>query len=399
MSDWRRLLSRLVSNTEDHFDGLANRLRNRLEQGASPVKLLPYLGYGTPQRVLLRGRVLEYYKVSATRDQDRVWRNLVNMYRRFNTRELTDAHVRAELGGRNYDVNTDEDGYFTFDLVLDDALHPADSWQTVALRLPDYPDTASAQHLGRVLIPASNARFGVISDIDDTILKTDVLNVVKMAQNTFLRNARTRLPFAGVAEFYKALHQGIEANNPIYYVSNSVWNLYDLLLDFFEVRGLPIGPMFLLDLVLNETYLEHLKLGTHKRESIRHLLDLYPNLPFILIGDSGEKDPEIYLEAVLQHPGRILAVYIRDAWAAESNNKKKHQAERTQQTADIIEQCRAAGTEMLLVPDTLAAAQHAATQGYIAADTLPAIRAARTEDNRPAPILDSAPAYVVPKQS
>jgi phosphatidate phosphatase APP1 len=351
--------------------------------------------------------VLEYYKVSATRDQDRVWRNLVNMYRRFNTRELTNAHVRADLNGRAYDVATDEDGYFTFDLALDEPLYPTDSWQTVALHLPDYPDDASAQHLGRILIPASTAQFGVISDIDDTILKTDVLNVVKMAQNTFLRNARTRLPFAGVAEFYKALHEGVNqgadqgesANNPIYYVSNSVWNLYDLLLDFFEVRGLPLGPMFLLDLVLNETYLENLKLGTHKRDSIRHLLDLYPNLPFILIGDSGEHDPEIYLEAVLQHPGRILAVYIRDAWAAESNNKKKHQAERTQQTAAIIEQCRAAGTEMLLVPDTLAAAQHAAAQGYIAADKLSAIRAARTEDNRSAPMLDSAPAYVVPKQS
>ena len=101
---------------------------------------------------------------------------------------------------------------------------------------------------GRVLVPPASARFGVISDIDDTVLWTNVRNKLKMVLTIALLNERTRVPFQGVAAFYRALQQGAggNENNPIFYVSGSAWNLYDLLVEFFQIHGIPLGPILLL---------------------------------------------------------------------------------------------------------------------------------------------------------
>lgn len=93
-------------------------------------------------------------------------------------------------------------------------------------------------------MPPAKAKFGVISDLDDTVIQTNVLSVLQAAHNTFLHNAYTRLAFPGVAAFYQALQQGQDGSmNPIFYVSNMPWNLYDLMNDFFDMRHIPRGPI------------------------------------------------------------------------------------------------------------------------------------------------------------
>jgi phosphatidate phosphatase APP1 len=383
MTDWKRTLGKFVSNAEERFDELAARLRTRLGE-TQQVNILPYLGYGTPYELRLRGRVLEGFALAVETDKDGTWRNLANMYRRLNTKEVKGATIRASIGGQAAEVQTDNEGYFTFVLPLTPPLREAEFWQHVSLELVeggadavkgdvDAPTSPPVQAIGRVMVPSTQAQFGVISDIDDTVIKTDVQHTLRMAQNTFLRNARTRLPFAGVAEFYQALHQGVSVLNPLFYVSNSIWNLYDLFMDFFELRGIPLGAFFLLDLGLNETYFASLRSGKHKTAVIETLLTTYPTLPFILIGDSGEKDPEIYLNAVQQFPGRIAAVYIRDVAGSV----------RDREMEGLIAQAAEAGTEMLLVSDTIAAAEHAAAHGFIPDDALPVIREGTFADKRP----------------
>ncbi|MBX3081804.1 MAG: DUF2183 domain-containing protein [Anaerolineae bacterium] len=372
MSEWKRLLTKLVSNAEEQFDELAARLRQRLS-GSGTVKILPYLGYGTSTMLNVRGRVLEDYGVAVEVDTDGTWHNLLNMYRRLNTNDVADARVLVSFGNYAQEVTTNNLGFFEARLELDQPIHPPAFWQDLHVKLLSPTPSTGVDALARVLIPSSDAQFGIISDLDDTVIQTDVMNVLKMAQNTFLRNARTRLPFAGVAEFYQALHRGTRGLNPIYYVSNSIWNLYDLFIDFFELRNIPLGAFFLIDLGLNEDYFSNLKLGRHKSNTIETLLTTYPRLPFILIGDSGEKDPELYLKTVQQFPGRVPTIYIRDIAGST----------RDEQMRDIIAQAAAAGTEMLVVPDTVTAAEHAAAQGYIAHEALPHIRRGMLQDNRP----------------
>ena len=154
-----------------------------------------------------------------------------------------------------------------------------------------------------VRVPAADARFGIISDVDDTILETGVQRVGRMIRQTLTGSALTRTSFPGAPELYRDLAAGV---NPVFYVSSSPWNLHAFLVAFLRHREFPMGPVLLRDL-----------LGTHagreqKAGRIREVLDLHPQLPFVLIGDSGEADPEIYADIVRAHPGRILAVYIRE---------------------------------------------------------------------------------------
>jgi len=203
----------------------------------------------------------------------------------------------------------------------------------------------------------------VISDLDDTVVRSSATNVLKMSWIVVRNNAHTRLPFEGVAAFYRALQRGANghASNPIFYVSSSPWNIYDMLVDFLNVHGVPHGPLFLKDWSLGV-------LGKHrgyKMGVIRRLLSTYENLPFVLIGDSGEEDPEIYLQAVREHPGRIKGIYIREVTSVE----------RDAEVRAIAQEARKSGTQMVAVADTAAAADHAASIGLIAPDAIAAVRA------------------------
>ena len=159
------------------------------------------------------------------------------------------------------------------------------------------------------MIPPATAKFGVISDIDDTVVLSNVINKSKLLLTVALLNERTRVPFEGVASFYRALQEGVSGseNNPIFYVSKSPWNLYTLLVEFFGIHGIPKGPLFLRDVAINQpSPKDH-----HKMSRIESILNTYPDLPFVLIGDSGEQDPEIYRDLVKAFPDRIRAIYIR----------------------------------------------------------------------------------------
>ena len=154
-----------------------------------------------------------------------------------------------------------------------------------------------------VRVAGRDARFGILSDIDDTILETGVQRVVRMIRQTLAGSALTRSPFPGAAELYRDLAAG---SNPVFYVSSSPWNLHAFLVAFLRHHGFPLGPVLLRDLLGTAAGREQ------KAGRIREILDLHPQLPFVLIGDSAEKDPEIYADIVRAYPGRILAVYIRE---------------------------------------------------------------------------------------
>ena len=245
------------------------------------------------------------------------------------------------------------------------SLAPPELWEAVDITLLD---RLTADDLvfaaGRILVPPDAAQFGVISDIDDTILETYATEFFRMARLTLFNNAYTRTPFRKVAPFYRALQSGTRGTgpNPIFYVSSSAWNLYDLLDDFMRVHGIPEGPILLRDLGFHRHNKALKSRHDHKLDKIDDIMNYYPNLPFVLIGDSGQRDPYIYQEVVRRHPGRIAAIYIRDV------------RDRTrEQVLSIAEVLRGQGVDMLLIDDASVAARHAASIGLIARDSLPEI--------------------------
>jgi phosphatidate phosphatase APP1 len=131
-----------------------------------------------------------------------------------------------------------------------------------------------------------------------------------------------RLPFEGVAALYRALQQGSDGrrHNPIFYLSGGPWNLYDIYHDFLEFQGIPAGPLLLADFGFEFDKLIHPPHEKHKGESIDEIFATYPELRFVLIGDSGEHDPEIYVDAAERYPGRVIVIYIRNAGGRSRRN-------------------------------------------------------------------------------
>jgi phosphatidate phosphatase APP1 len=242
-------------------------------------------------------------------------------------------------------------------------------WDDIPLELAE-PGHRAAIARAPFLVPHSSATYGVISDMDDTVLQSEVTNFIRAARMVLLENAHTRLPFAGVAAFYRALEQGPSGNagNPIFYVSSSPWNLYDVIVDFLQAQAIPIGPILLRDWDLGPSLLRN---KDHKSHLINEILVTFSSMRFILIGDTSQEDPEIYTEIVAAHPGRILAVYIR--------NVSPH-PERSAAVQQLAARVAQVGSSLVLADDTLTAASHAAAHGWIRRETLPGIRQEKQAD-------------------
>jgi phosphatidate phosphatase APP1 len=364
MAGWKHILGNLARGTEIRLDRLKYRLAYRLG-GPDPICIVTYRGFGTRDRVVVRGRVLEDQGILPARDDDSRWRNLLNTWRRFETDEVPDARLRVRVGGEERDTVADEEGHFDLALDLREPLPPDVSLveAEVELLAPRSPkQTGVVRTIAEILVPSSRAAFGVISDIDDTVVLTDTAHRLRMARALVLGSARTRAPFAGAAAFYRALHAGI---NPLFYVSNGPVNLDDLLADYLDRQGFPPKPVvFLRNWGLDEFGLLPTDRGRHKLAVIGRLLAMYPDLPFLLLGDSGEQDPEIYRDVVRAHGRRILGVLIRDV------GERRRAPEAMRAIADEI---AGLGSALVVAGTSREMAQYAARHGWIDAASLPEI--------------------------
>jgi phosphatidate phosphatase APP1 len=352
--DLRRIASEIA--------GEAHRAVDRALGKTGAYRAIGYRGYGTHDRALLLGRVLEHTRIATPDATQGRWRNLLATLQRIDADPLPFASVRATLAHTETPVEADDEGFIRRWIAPALPLS-AGRWHDVQLEIvagAETPVAAVAPSPARVLVPSANAEFGVISDMDDTVLQSEITSFIRAARLMLLENARTRLPFPGVAAFYRALDRGKggPARNPIFYVSSSPWNLHDVIVDFLDAQEIPAGPMLLRDWDIGRAMLHTRE---YKLGQIREILATYPTLPFILVGDSGQEDPEIYDAIVREFPGRILAIYIR--------NVSQH-PERSAAIRALAEQVTASGSTLLLADDTLTAARHAAAHGWISEESL-----------------------------
>ena len=320
--------------------------------------ILPYLGYGTRARLTLRGRVLQDERWLPARDADSRWRNLVAFFKRMESDEVAGARLRVRFKSVEKEAVSDRQGYFSVELEPA-ALDPG-AWQEVEISLAENP---AVKGTARVLVPPGDAEYGVISDIDDTVVYSDVTRKLRMVLALAFSNARTRKPFEGVAAFYQALHRG---RNPLFYVSKSPWNLYAPLVEFLELQGLPAGPLLLRDFGWRMQ-------KDHKEREIARIIETYAPLKFVLVGDSGEEDPEIYSGIVRAYPERIKVIYIRSVVRDER---------RMLAVQKLTGEVAKTGCQLVLAPDSEFAAAHAAAEGLIEPAALRLVRAAKLADAR-----------------
>lgn len=339
-----------------------DRLRERLRRGRGYGRLhvAAYRGHGTPTELHLAGRVLADPDLAPPRDDDSALENLVRMLRRFRSREVPRCPVQARPSGAGEwaEGRCDAEGYFRFHLETP-VEPPASGWLEVDLRVPGRPDRGirKARATARVRIPAPGCAFGVISDVDDTILRTGATSLLRTLRVTLLHNAHTRMPLPGAAAFFRALEAGLAGGppNPFFYVSSTPWNLYDFLASFLQHRDFPAGPVLLRDLGLDEDRWIAGSHESHKSAWIRELLGTHERLPFVLVGDSGQRDPEIYARAARDFPGRVRAIYIRDAGDTSRDGEVRR----------IARELDREGVPLVLVPDAAAACRDAEERGFV----------------------------------
>jgi phosphatidate phosphatase APP1 len=276
------------------------------------VQVVPYLSYGTSYRLYVKGRVLDNFPLQITPDHSFL-QTLKNAFRQFDTHEISNVKLRLILGATELTTVSDRKGYFLFDAILPEdiqQLSDTEGWVGFTVKA----ETREEVFKGEFLIPEPEADYGVITDIDDTLLNTGVTSFLKwkLLFNSFFVNAYRRMPLEGAPNLYQKLHLGIEnkEKNPVFYISNSPWNMYRYLSLFLEHNKFPKGPVVLrsFNSIFQKVAGDE---KPHKQKEIFNILETYPGLKFILVGDSGEHDAAIYTEIAAQFPDRILCIYLR----------------------------------------------------------------------------------------
>ncbi|HEX7072396.1 MAG TPA: phosphatase domain-containing protein [Rhodothermales bacterium] len=388
MSSIRHDIADALDRTESFFDRLKLAYKWRFNRFLHP-SIVTYRGFGTAERVWLRGRVLDDRRTKSG-SHDSVLRNVATTLRRIETDEIPGATVRVRFYDAEVVLETDEDGFFDAELCPTE-IDRDRNWHDAHVELlrPLSRSGEAAQADAQVLVPGKDVEFGVISDLDDTVVRSGAQNRLQMSRVVLLNNASTRSPFPGVATFYRALLEGPDrqGDNPIFYVSGSPWNLYDLFDDFLQAHDVPVGPVLLRDYGFSSDRFFFGSGQRYKKAAIDRILSAFPGLPFVLIGDSGQRDPEIYQQAVSRHPGRIRAIFIRDVTPPE----------RDAEVRAIAQELEAMGVPTVLVRETEDAARKAAELGLVAREALRELvvsaREERQSERRESRLLERLRSY------
>ncbi len=272
---------------------------------SSKIKILPYRSLANGDKAFIRGHAFKKHRVKELKTYHKQFSNFRNAVRRYQLSPLKYEEIRVVLNGEEKVVSTDKKGMFTCEF---DMHNLPKGWHKYQVKLN------GKIKKGEVLHP-TNHRTAVISDIDDTVLISHSTRFLKKMYLILFRNAHSRKLTPMIKNWTSHLQDFNEDQNPkeFFYVSNSEWNLYDFLEDFFDINKLPKGVFFLQN--LRKGLKDLVKTGrvndNHKMDSIEFLFQFYPEKPYILVGDNGQKDMEIYGKICDKYPDRVKGVMIR----------------------------------------------------------------------------------------
>jgi phosphatidate phosphatase APP1 len=265
--------------------------------------IVPYAGYGAPgwARVLCR--------VVLTRGTDAAKQRAekVRGWRSFFSIPVDDIEVSISAGGHERRVRPGRGG--VMDVRIDVDLEPG--WHEISLRTDDTePVTAP------LFIVDPAAAFGILSDIDDTVMVTALPRPFLAAWNTFVLDEHARAPVPGMAVLYDRLMRA-HPGAPVVYLSTGAWNVAPTLTRFLSRNLYPRGPLLLTD--WGPTHDRWFRSGKeHKKSSLERLAAEFPTMRWLLFGDDGQHDEEIYSDFAAAHPANVAAIAIRQLSTGEA---------------------------------------------------------------------------------
>jgi phosphatidate phosphatase APP1 len=287
-----RSTSHWLARIEDAMHRL--RLRRGLRRGLVPT-VIPFTGYGTTEWVRVLGRVV--LRKPGTPPTDRFtsirgWRSFVSI-------PVSGALVDVTVDGTRTSISSDRGG------VLDAGI-PARltaGWTVVTMSIAG--DVVDAP----VFVVDDAVTFGILSDVDDTVMVTTLPRPLLAAWNTFVLDEHARRAVAGMAVLYDRLLQQ-HPGSPVIYLSTGAWNVVPTLTRFLERNVYPGGALLLTD--WGPTHDRWFRNGPeHKAKSLERLAAEFPKVKWLLIGDDGQHDEQIYGDFAAAHPQNVTAVAIR----------------------------------------------------------------------------------------
>ena len=290
-----------AARTEDLVRGVLNRWL--VGRGWRP-QVLPFAGYGTAGEggwVRLLCRVQLMPPGSRRRDPA-----TLRGWRRFLSAPAAGIPVAVVVAGDRHELASGRDGYV--DVVLPAAFPPGRSEALVSA-------AGSPPVSAPLYLVGPGPGTGIVSDIDDTVVITALPRPLRAFWNTFVRQEASRLPVIGMPLLYHAL---LDAHPDAFvvYLSTGPWNVAPALEQFLARHGYPPGPLLLTD--WGPTTSGWFRSGReHKLTQLRRLLAELPAVDWILIGDDGQHDPDIYTAIAQEFPSRVRAVVIRQLTAIE----------------------------------------------------------------------------------
>jgi phosphatidate phosphatase APP1 len=276
-------------------------------QAAEMVAVTVHHAYGTSRSFTLEGRVFEREDGREVRPSDSWLDNLRRTLRTLRVDEVKGVPLRVTIAGRTWDLRSDDEGYFA--LRGETPAGVAPGRQPLQVQVVGDPAAAAAE----LLVVPDGETIGIISDVDDTVVVSEVDDTSKLLRYTFLKNPLQRKAVPGVA----ALYRQILARNtwpegaPAIYLTASPRHLLPAIRMFLEANGFPWGPIVAKKVTDGASGDPLLDQERYKIERIETILADLPEVRFVLSGDDGERDPEVYRRISEKHPGRIEAVYIR----------------------------------------------------------------------------------------
>ncbi|MEM6378002.1 MAG: phosphatase domain-containing protein, partial [Bacteroidota bacterium] len=196
------------------------------------LSIQTYYGYANENRFYVKGRVLRDPRIEILEGQSK-FRTFYNNLKRFNSDEVKGANLKVTVLNQTFELSTDEEGYFALEGTSKQTFLPAPNnhtWIPYKVEAMDY----QTYEVGKILVPSQDKLYGVISDVDDTVLQTFATSRLrlKMLYATFFLNPYRRLPMEGIQEVYQQLDRKGKFRNqkPVFYVSNSNWNINDSIL-------------------------------------------------------------------------------------------------------------------------------------------------------------------------
>ena len=281
-----------------------------------------YRGYANEEELIVMGHVFK-----RTYDYDFQKKNLKNarsIINQFRIKTLENFDIYLKCGNQEIHTKTLDDGYFKFCIPLETETNFG--WMEYEVSIKYENETITEK--GSFIRP-HKGKLGIISDIDDTFLISHTQNFFKKIYILLFKNVNDRKVFTDVVPHYQALssagRNNKEEENAFFYVSSSEWNLYRFIVKFTKIHKLPRAVILLKDIRrgITDFFMSGRGNHDHKFDKIKHVLEFYPNLKYVLLGDDSQHDPVLYERICKIFPVTVKAVYIRQTGKRQKEATKK----------------------------------------------------------------------------